>query len=108
MNLKNSFDTAKRKTKENLPAIVTTVAAIGSAAVVVYTARKISIQFDDMFPKPKKCDFSLHLSGREIEKLKSGIPRDAGFMGEVDVFIAARDMLKDDALERVSKTVFKD
>lgn len=109
MNLKNSFDNAKRKIKDNAPVIVASAVAVGSAAVVAYTTRKILGQIEDAFPRPSKSDFSLRLSGREFDRLKSGIPRTTGIDDEgVEVMIATRDMLKDEALERISKLIFKD
>lgn len=100
MNLKNSFGIVKRKTKENLPTIVTAVAAIGSAAVVVYTNRKLVNNLVDLM-YPGRTEFSLHLSGREMDKLLSGIPKDAGD----GIFIATVDMIKDEALELVPKAI---
>ena len=108
MNLKNSFDNAKRKAKENLPAIVTAAAAIGSAVVVVYSNRKISnLIYNALYFE--KSDFSLHLSGKEFDKLKSGIPRTTGFEdGGIEVVVATKDMLKENFQELLGKTIFKD
>lgn len=107
MNLKNSFDNAKQKIKDNLPVILVTTAAIGSAAVVVYTSRKLTNMVGDYFYP--KGDFSLYLSGRESAKIKSGIPKTTGIDDEgIEIVIATKDMLKDEALERMSKLIFKD
>lgn len=112
MDLKNSLSNAKRKAKENLPAIVTTATAIGSAAVVVYTARKINVRINGVFPEvetPMRSDFSLYLSGRESARLKSGIPRTTGVGRDgMEVVIATKDMLKDNFQELLAKTIFKD
>lgn len=107
MSLKNSLDNVKRKMKENLPAILTTATAIGSAAVVVYTSRRTTnIVCDALYPKG---DFSLYLSGREFNKLKLGIPRTTGIDDEgIEVVVATRDMIKDEFLEKISKLIAKD
>lgn len=108
MNLKNSFDNAKRKAKENLPIIVTSVVAIGSAAVAVSSHRRLSnLIYDALYFS--KSDFSLHLSGKEFNKLKSGIPRMTGFEDEgIEVVVATKDMLKENFQELLGKTIFKD
>jgi hypothetical protein len=104
MNLKNSFENAKRKIKDNAPIILASAVAVGSAAVVYTMTRKLSIQIDAAYPS--KGDFSLSLSGREFDRLKSGIPRTTGLEDEgVEIMIATRDMLKDEALERISQVL---
>jgi hypothetical protein len=106
VNLKNSFENAKRKIKDNAPIIMASAVAIGSAAVVVYSNRKVVSFVDATHPRG---DFALHLSGREFNKLKSGIPRTTGFDDEgIEVVIATKDMLKEEALERISKLILKD
>lgn len=107
MSFKSILGNAKSKVKENLPAILTTVATVGSVAVVVYTNRRTAnIVFDALYTKG---DFSLHLSGREMDKLKSGIPRTTGLDHDgVEVIIATKDMIKDEFLEKISKLIAKD
>lgn len=90
MNLKNSFDNAKQKIKDNLPVILTSTAAIGSAAVAVYYERKnYNWISNTLYPKG---DFSIHLSGKAADKIKSGIPLDV-FDGEF--YLVTKEMLRD-------------
>jgi hypothetical protein len=107
VNLKNSFDNAKRKIKDNAPVIMASAVAVGSAAVVYTMTRKTNnIICDALYPKG---DFSLYLSGREVDKLKSGIPRTTGMDRDgMEVVIATKDMLKDEFLEKFSKLIAKD
>jgi hypothetical protein len=63
VNLKNSFDNAKRKIKDNAPIILASAVAVGSAAVVYTMTRKLSIQIDAALPYPSKGDFSLSQVG---------------------------------------------
>jgi hypothetical protein len=104
MNMKTSLENAKCKIKDNLPVVLTSVAAIGSAAVVVYTSRKLNIKLDSMFPEPKKVDFSLHLSGREMDKILSGTPKNC----LDNLYIVTKDMLTSEAQEAIPRVIFKD
>lgn len=105
MNLKSSFDNAKQKIKDNFPIILATTAAVGSAVVVVYTSRKSMHAVTDYFYP--KGDFSLYLSGREVDKLKAGIPRAAGPFDDTELFVATKDMLKERYTDSASKLLHK-
>ena len=99
----------KNKMRDNLPVILTSVAAISSAVVVVYYNRKISVQVNDIFSEfgPKKYDFSLYLSGKEMDKIKSGIPRISD-MGDVKLYIVTKNMLTSEAQESIPKVLFRE
>ena len=95
MNLKNSFENAKRKIKDNAPIIMASAVAIGSAAVVYTMTRKLSIQIDDAFSNQGAPDFELQLSGKEFNKIVSGIPKTVDMI-DATLYVVTKDMLKDD------------
>jgi hypothetical protein len=81
--------------KKNLPAILSAVITVGGmVAVAAYSNRKLTNVLYDLHG-PAKGDFSMHIVGKEVDKILAGTPKKVDLGDHVVLYLVEKSMVKD-------------